>query len=46
MLAGLFGLYLGALWLLTGNLLVAIAAHAVYDFFALLYLVRFQPPVD
>jgi uncharacterized protein len=34
------GLYLGGLWLATGNLLVPIAAHAVYDFVALVYLVR------
>jgi membrane protease YdiL (CAAX protease family) len=39
-LATLFGLYLGGLWLWTGNLLVPIAAHAVYDFLALVYLVR------
>ncbi len=39
-LAALVGLYLGWLWLATGNLLVPITAHAAYDFFALLYLVR------
>lgn len=39
-LAGLMGLYFGALWLWTGNLLAPIVAHAVYDFLALLYLRR------
>jgi hypothetical protein len=39
-LATLLGAYLGALWLLTGNLLSPIAAHAAYDFLALVWLVR------
>ena len=39
-LAGLMGLYLGWLWIATGNLLVPITAHAVYDFVALVYLVK------
>ncbi len=39
-LAGLVGLYLGLLYLGTGHLLVPITAHAVYDFFALWYLLR------
>jgi membrane protease YdiL (CAAX protease family) len=39
-LAGLAGLYLGSLYQLQGNLLVPIIAHALYDFIALLYLVR------
>jgi membrane protease YdiL (CAAX protease family) len=39
-LATLIGFYLGWLWLATGNLLVPIVAHAVYDFLALVYLVR------
>jgi membrane protease YdiL (CAAX protease family) len=34
------GIYLGLLFLFTGNLLAPIAAHAVYDFVALLYLLR------
>ncbi len=38
--AGLIGLYFGALWLWTGNLLAPVVAHAVYDFLALLYLRR------
>ena len=40
--AGLIGLYLGAVWLMTGNLLVPIAAHALYDFLALFFLVRIR----
>jgi membrane protease YdiL (CAAX protease family) len=38
LLAGALGAYLGALWLLTGNLLAPMVAHAVYDFVALLIL--------
>ena len=34
------GIYLGAIWLLTGNLLVPIIVHGLYDFVALVYLVR------
>jgi uncharacterized protein len=37
-LAGLIGVYLGWIWLETGNLLVPIVTHAVYDFVALVYL--------
>jgi membrane protease YdiL (CAAX protease family) len=39
-LATTFGLYLGALWLWSDDLMVAIVAHAVYDFVALVYLVQ------
>jgi hypothetical protein len=39
-LAGSIGLYLGWLWLMCGNLLAPIVTHGVYDFLALLYLVR------
>ncbi len=39
-LAALIGLYLGWLWLITGNLLVPIVVHAVYDFLALAYLLK------
>jgi uncharacterized protein len=39
-LAGLVGLYLGWLWLLSGNLLTPIVAHAAYDFLALVYLAK------
>jgi len=49
-LAGLMGLYLGWLWIATGNLLVPIMAHAIYDFLALAYLVKVRrrgpPPAD
>ena len=39
-LATVMGLYLGWLWLATGNLAVPIVAHAVYDFLALGYILR------
>jgi uncharacterized protein len=39
-LSFLLGLYLGALGLWSGNLLVVIVAHGLYDFLALCYLVR------
>jgi membrane protease YdiL (CAAX protease family) len=39
-LAGLIGLYLGWLWLASGNLLLPILVHALYDFLALAYLVK------
>ncbi len=38
--AGLLGAYLGALLLLTGNLLVPVAVHALFDFAALLVISR------
>jgi hypothetical protein len=41
-LATLIGLYLGGLWIVTGNLLVPAVVHALYDFWALVYLVRFR----
>jgi membrane protease YdiL (CAAX protease family) len=41
-LAAVVGLYLGGLFLLSGNLLAPIVAHALYDFLALLYLVRWK----
>jgi hypothetical protein len=44
-LAGLIGVYLGGVWLASGNLLVVVIAHALYDFIALLYLLRL-PPTD
>jgi membrane protease YdiL (CAAX protease family) len=40
LLAAILGLYLGALFLLTGNLVVPIAVHTLYDFVALLHWVR------
>jgi membrane protease YdiL (CAAX protease family) len=42
LLAGLIGLYLGVLWILTGNLLAPVLTHAVYDFVALWYFLRAQ----
>lgn len=44
LLATMMGVYLGAVWLLTDNLLVAVTAHAVYDFIALVFLVRGLAP--
>jgi uncharacterized protein len=44
LLAGLVGLYLGGVWLWTGNLLAPIVAHALYDFVALLWLLRRSNP--
>jgi membrane protease YdiL (CAAX protease family) len=41
-LAGLIGLYLGWLWLWRGNLLTPITTHGLYDFLALLYLVKLR----
>jgi len=46
LLAGLVGVYFGLLVLLSGQLLTALVAHAVYDFFALLYLTRRGSPRD
>lgn len=40
LVAGLIGLYLGWLWIATGNLLAPIITHAVYDFLAIEYLVK------
>lgn len=39
-LAGVMGAYLGTLLLVSGNLLVPITAHALYDFLILIYLAR------
>jgi membrane protease YdiL (CAAX protease family) len=39
-IAALIGLYLGLLWLWTGNLLMPMINHAVYDFAALVYFLR------
>jgi uncharacterized protein len=38
--AGLIGVYLGLLWMWTGNLLTPMITHAVYDFAALVYFLR------
>jgi membrane protease YdiL (CAAX protease family) len=39
-LATSVGFYLGGLWLVTGNLLVPAVVHALYDFWALVYLLK------
>ncbi|MBI2477880.1 MAG: CPBP family intramembrane metalloprotease [Planctomycetia bacterium] len=39
-LATIAGAYFGVLFLLTGNLLAPLVAHALYDFLALVYLTR------
>lgn len=44
LLAAVMGLLLGGLWIASGNLLVPIVAHALYDFLALLWLIRIQRP--
>ena len=41
-LAACMGLYFGVVWLATGNMLVPVAAHAIYDFIALLYFLRMR----
>jgi len=44
LLAGIVGLYLGWLWIFADyNLLAPVTAHAAYDFFALIYLLRRNP---
>ena len=45
-LAAAMGLCLGGLYLYSGNLLVPIVTHALYDFLALLWLVRVQRPAS
>lgn len=42
-LAALTGVYLGLLYVLTGNLLAPIVAHALYDFGALVYFAKWRP---
>ena len=39
-LATLMGMYLGWLWMTTGNLAVPIVAHAVYDFLRVVYILH------
>ena len=41
-LAGLVGLYLGWLWMVSGSLLLPVAVHALYDFLVLIYLVKIR----
>jgi uncharacterized protein len=38
--ATLMGVYLGGVWLWSGNLLVVVVAHAFYDWVALVFLVK------
>jgi membrane protease YdiL (CAAX protease family) len=41
--ASVIGLYLGLLYIWTGDLIVPITTHAVYDFVALVYGTRYRP---
>jgi len=43
LLASIVGSYLGALFVLSGNLLAPVVAHALYDVIALAVLVRVKP---
>ncbi len=45
-LATVAGIYFGLLFLLTGNLLAPLVAHALYDFLALVYLTRWPASND
>ncbi|MEX2114437.1 MAG: CPBP family intramembrane glutamic endopeptidase [Pirellulales bacterium] len=42
LLAGIIGAYLGWLFVFSGNLLPPILTHAIYDFAALVYLLRIE----
>ena len=42
-LAALLGAYLGSIWMFTGNLLTVMVAHALYDFLAMVLLLREKP---
>jgi CAAX protease family protein len=44
--AAAMGIYLGALYGWTGNLLVPITAHALYDFLALVYFLKVRRAPD
>lgn len=43
LLTGVIGVYLGWLWIVSGNLLVPITVHAAYDFVVLFYLLGIRP---
>jgi uncharacterized protein len=43
-MAAFLGLYLGTVWIVSGNLLTVIVVHTLYDFAALSYLIRIRPP--
>jgi membrane protease YdiL (CAAX protease family) len=45
-IAALLGAYLGVVWLVSGNLLTVMVAHAVYDFVALTVLLRMHSATD
>ena len=40
-IAAFIGLYLGLLWIWTGNLMTPMLTHAVYDFAVLVYFLKF-----
>jgi uncharacterized protein len=42
LIAGIIGVYLGIIFMCTGNLLSVIIAHFLYDLLALLYLVKWR----
>jgi membrane protease YdiL (CAAX protease family) len=42
-IAAFLGLYLGTVWILSGNLLTVMITHGLYDFAALAYLIRIRP---
>jgi membrane protease YdiL (CAAX protease family) len=41
-IAGCLGFYIGAVWIVNGNLLTVMVIHALYDFVALGYLIRIR----
>ena len=43
-MAGIIGVYLGVISIWSGNLLVPMVVHALYDFVALMYLARYMRP--
>ncbi len=43
-LTTVLGIYLGTVFYATGNLLIPIVAHAVYDFIVLVYLAHVRRP--
>jgi membrane protease YdiL (CAAX protease family) len=44
LMAGIIGLYLGVITIWSGNLFVPMVIHGLYDFVALMYLVRYMRP--
>jgi len=42
-IAAVMGAYLGGIWMVNGNLLTVMVAHALYDFVALILLLRETP---